>query len=343
MPPRANNNCVYAFFFKVCTHDLFNVIFIFAIVLNTGLLALDRYPISDEATDTLELLNEVLTWTFFVEMMVKIIGLGVKEYTADSFNIFDATVVMISMLEMLFAILVSDFSGGGAISALRAVRLLRVFKLARSWTSFRDLLQNIVVTLKDIRNFTVLMLIFMFIFTLLGMELFAYRVKFSDADKTEPVVAENIIDAPGVWPRESFNGFVDGFTTIFIVFIGEDWNSVMYDHTRALGTRLYMLFFIPIFIIGNLILLNLFLAILLKNFEEPPGKDADDDEGSSTGKLSITQKISKYSRLICFCCFKKDEEREGQDQSGRSNLQKVMLDNSRRTIIVDKLRSPENT
>ena len=40
--------------------------------------------------------------------------------------------------------------GGGAISSLRAVRLLRVFKLARSWTSFRELLQKMIITLKDI-------------------------------------------------------------------------------------------------------------------------------------------------------------------------------------------------
>jgi hypothetical protein len=71
---------------------------------------------------------------------------------------------------------------GGAISALRAIRLLRVFKLARSWTSFRELLQKMIITLKDIRNFSVLMLIFMFIFTLLGMEMYAFRVLYVDDD-----------------------------------------------------------------------------------------------------------------------------------------------------------------
>ena len=41
-----------------------------------------------------------------------------------------------------------------------------------------------IITLKDIRNFGVLMVLFMFIFSLLGMELFAYGIKFSDGDKT---------------------------------------------------------------------------------------------------------------------------------------------------------------
>lgn len=74
------------------------------------------------------------------------------------------------------------------------------------------------VTLKDVRNFAVLMMIFMFIYTLLGMELYAYKVIFSDREKTE--VASEL----GAFPRANFNTFLRGITTVFIVFIGEDWN-----------------------------------------------------------------------------------------------------------------------
>jgi hypothetical protein len=81
----------------------------------------------------------------------------------------------------------------------------------------------------------------------------------------------------GEYPRANFNTFLAGFTTIFIVFIGEDWNASMYDHVRSRGMSA-VLFFISLFILGNLVLLNLFLAILLKNFEEPPGKDEVEDE-----------------------------------------------------------------
>lgn len=63
------------------------------------------------------------------------------------------------------------------------------------------------------------------------MELFGYRVKFSDEDKSKVVAPTE----EGVYPRINFNEFFNGFTTIFIVFIGEDWNSPMYDHVRALG------------------------------------------------------------------------------------------------------------
>lgn len=243
-----------------------------AIIVNTFLLALDRYPISKKDQTMLEDFNVVLTWVFIVEMFIKINGFGIKGYLSDSFNIFDGTVVMISVFEMILEAVLGGFKAGGAVSSLRAVRLLRVFKLARSWTSFRDLLAKMIDTAFDINYFALLMFIFMFIFTLLGMELFAYKIKFVDADKTTASKPTDKNWAKAIPPRTNFNDFFQGFTTIFIVFIGEDWNSVMYDHVRCMGW-ISVGFFIPIFIIGNLIMLNLFLAILLKNFEEPPEKE----------------------------------------------------------------------
>lgn len=163
-------------------HDLFTFSMTLAILVNTMVLAFDSYPISYETQTYLDFLNMVLSYIFIAEMVVKILGLGLKDYCSDSFNIFDGTVVWISIIEMVIASFIDGGLGGGAISSLRAVRLLRVFKLARSWTSFRNLLQKMIVTIKDIQFFACLLALFMFIFTLLGMELFAYRVKFNNED-----------------------------------------------------------------------------------------------------------------------------------------------------------------
>jgi voltage-dependent calcium channel L type alpha-1D len=216
-------------------------------------------------------MNGLLSWVFFFEMVIKMIGLGIKAYAADSFNLFDCIVVVTSIVDLIISLVGVEYNVNGAISALRAVRLLRVFKLARSWTSFRLLLEKMIITLKDIRNFSVLMLIFMFIYTLLGMELYAYRVIFNNEN------LDSVASEPGEYPRANFNTFLSGFTTIFMVLIGDDWNTTMYEHVRAKGYGA-IFFFISLYIFGNLVLLNLFLAILLKNFEEPPGKDEEENE-----------------------------------------------------------------
>ena len=117
-------------------------------------------------------------------MLIKLVGMGIKEYTRDAFNIFDAILVIVSLIDfVLLQIPEISANSGGALSAFRGIRLLRVFKLARSWKSFRELLHTIMLTMKEIFTFSVLLLICMLIFTLLGMELFGHKVKFDEYDQ----------------------------------------------------------------------------------------------------------------------------------------------------------------
>ena len=161
---------------------------------------MDKYPIKKSESDFQQAVNEILSWIFFGEMCTKLFGLGFKEYAADSFNLFDCTVVMISLIETIIDWIGIDFGGGGAISALRAIRLLRVFKLARSWTSFRELLQKIIITIKDITNISVLMMLFMLIFSLVGSEMYGYKVMYNDEDLSK-VVDPKTYKGEGVYPR----------------------------------------------------------------------------------------------------------------------------------------------
>ena len=113
------------------------------IVLNTLFLALDRYPIDEKSATANEMANFIFYLIFLFEMILKLYGLGVKQYCRDSFNIFDGVIVILSTIEVILANSGVGGSGGNAISAFRAVRLLRLFKLAKSWKSLRDLLVTI--------------------------------------------------------------------------------------------------------------------------------------------------------------------------------------------------------
>ena len=137
------------------------------------------------------------------------------------------------------------------------------------------------------------MLLFMLIFSLVGSEMYGFKVMYNDEDLSKVVDPKTFVG--GVYPRQNFNTLYEGLTTIFIVFIGEDWNSVMYDHYRATNS-ITIVYFMFLFIFGNLILLNLFLAILLKNFEEPPGADEpEEQEDESEKKPGIFKRICGIS------------------------------------------------
>ena len=64
------------------------------------------------------------------------------------------------------------------MQALRALRLLRVIKLARSWTALQDILGKIIKSLKDISNFGVLLFLFLYIYALLGMDMFSNKIRY---------------------------------------------------------------------------------------------------------------------------------------------------------------------
>ena len=83
----------------------------------------------------------------------------------DKWNIFDFIIVALSLVELLA-------EGIEGLSMLRSFRLLRVFKLAKSWKSLNDILTIMAKTLPALSNLTFVLLIIIFIFAVMGMQLF---------------------------------------------------------------------------------------------------------------------------------------------------------------------------
>jgi len=211
-------------------------------------------------------------------------GLGVKNYVRDSFNLFDAIVVLLSLVDVTISAALTQEQIGSlsqAFQALRALRLLRVIKLARSWTKLQDILSKTVKSLKDISNFSVLLGLFMYIYALLGMEMFANNVRYTlDDDVIYDVPKAMTSGAIIISPRMSFDDINKALTTIFCEIMGEDWNVYMYTYVRPQkGYMRYMVmgYFLSIMVIGNIMLLSLFTAILLQNFEDPDDDEEDGD------------------------------------------------------------------
>jgi len=199
-------------------------------------------------------------------MVTKMIGLGLKAYLYDPYNIFDAVIVSLSTIDTVIYILsewygfASNKAAHEVLQAVRTFRLLRIFKLANTWKRFNDLLKTVWKTLQEIAIFSLLLLLFNFIFALIGVELFAYSCK---------VTTANIIDMEnGFYPLNNFNNFPNAFLSVFNLLTGDAWSTIMLDFSRSAGLALTLTFFITFMIIGQYFLFNLFLAILLQNFDE---------------------------------------------------------------------------
>ena len=80
-------------------------------------------------------------------------------------------------------------------------------------------------------------------------------------------------------PRANFESFTVAFITVFQVLTMENWQQVLYSSIRACENSMILktvtaIYYISWIFIGNFILLNLFLAILIDGFAE---EDADDE------------------------------------------------------------------
>ena len=107
MPDRVLKNRLYYICYRVCSHWCFTVFITVLIIANTIVLALEKYPEDPEETKIVDILNEVFTWAFVIEMVIKLIGLGFKEYARDSFNLFDAFIVVLSIVDIIVEAMLS--------------------------------------------------------------------------------------------------------------------------------------------------------------------------------------------------------------------------------------------
>ena len=160
--------------FRLVESSLFNFAIYVLIVANTVVLALERYDLSEEEELTLMIANYAFTAIFFIEMILKIIALGLKNYLLDRFNAFDCIIVIISLID--FVVEVSSENEVKILKIFKVLRLLRAIKIAKQWESLQNMIHMLIGSLIDISSFSALLLVMVFIFALLGMELFAYSV-----------------------------------------------------------------------------------------------------------------------------------------------------------------------
>ncbi|XP_053509576.1 calcium channel, voltage-dependent, L type, alpha 1D subunit, a isoform X2 [Ictalurus furcatus] len=225
---------------------------IILVFLNTLTISSEHYNQPDWLTEVQGVANKVLLGMFTTEMLVKMYSLGLQAYFVSLFNRFDCFVVCGGIIETILVEL--DIMSPLGISVLRCVRLLRIFKVTRHWASLSNLVASLLNSLKSIASLLLLLFLFIIIFALLGMQVFGGKFNFDDIHKK----------------RSSFDNFPQAMLTVFQILTGEDWNQVMYDGIMAYGGpsssgMIVCLYFIILFVCGNYILLNVFLAIAVDN------------------------------------------------------------------------------
>ncbi|KAM8915330.1 calcium channel, voltage-dependent, L type, alpha 1D subunit, a isoform 7-T7 [Spinachia spinachia] len=241
---------------------------IILVFLNTLTISSEHYNQPMWLTQVQDVANKVLLALFTCEMLVKMYSLGLQAYFVSLFNRFDCFVVCGGITETILVEL--EIMSPLGISVFRCVRLLRIFKVTRHWQSLSNLVASLLNSMKSIASLLLLLFLFIIIFSLLGMQVFGGKFNF---DETQT-------------KRSTFDNFPQALLTVFQILTGEDWNAVMYDGIMAYGGpsssgMIVCFYFIILFICGNYILLNVFLAIAVDNLAD--AESLNTDEGDKKG------------------------------------------------------------
>eukprot|EP00755_Sulcionema_specki_P007653 Sspe_Gene.38830::Locus_18726_Transcript_1_1_Confidence_1.000_Length_6213::g.38830::m.38830 len=237
---------------RVVESTVFASVVILVTVFNIAALCVDSYPESPSRTHFTDVSNLVCSWFFLLEAVLKITAYRLR-YFQDPYNIFDFILVLVSVpgvLQGLGAYSAKTTKGSNALRTLRVMRVSRALAMVRvtQLRKLRRVLDTIVESVKSVCWLSGLILLLIFIYGVLGMHIFP-----------DPFVLE------GVPARAKFSTLPEACLVVFVMLTGEGWATLMKlaidSHSPAAS-----LYFLSLFFLGNCILLNLFLAVLVDEY-----------------------------------------------------------------------------
>jgi hypothetical protein len=233
---------------------------------------------SEEFANDLETGSNVINWIFLTEMSLKLLGLGCRGYWCDRWNVLDGVITLESMATME----VKEFFFRGAASSvslsylrvLRLLRLIRILRLLHDWQTFYMTFTTFVRVIPQLRNLTILILSFTFVFALLGMQFFGglwttergyeegHISWYEDGhvECVERVCPSGLLEKP----EYHFDHWYMAMITIFMLSTGK-WVHAMEPIAEAVGLGCGF-FFVGVVVLGKYMLLNFLISVIIVEF-----------------------------------------------------------------------------
>uniref|UniRef100_A0A8C5YHX2 Sodium channel protein n=1 Tax=Microcebus murinus TaxID=30608 RepID=A0A8C5YHX2_MICMU len=276
--------CIKKVLRTVMTDPFTELAITICIIINTVFLAMEHHNMNSDFESMLNTGNLVFTGIFIAEMCLKILALDPYHYFCRGWNIFDSIVAVLS-----FADVMNGLSGKQQWPFLRSFRVLRVFKLAKSWPTLNTLIKIIGHSVGALGNLTVVLAIVVFIFSVVGMQLFGSRFNSKKSTK--------LCDTPPpCYRRWHMEDFYHSFLVVFRILCGE-WIENMWECMQEADIPLCVIVFVLIMVIGKLVVLNLFIALLLNSFSN---EERDGNVEGEARKTKVQLALLRFRRAFWF-------------------------------------------
>ncbi|KAF5282496.1 hypothetical protein FQR65_LT14266 [Abscondita terminalis] len=288
--------CLRRYIKALVEHKYFQQGILLAILINTLSMGIEYHQQPEELTAIVETSNIVFSAIFAVEMLLKVIADGLFGYISNGFNVFDGVIVILSAVELCQKYF-GDFHGDSGLSVLRTFRLLRILKLVRFMPNLRRQLFVMLRTMDNVAIFFSLLILFIFIFSILGMYLFGGKFcKYTDTEGvTRECTCTMIVthDKRCECDRKHFNNILWATVTVFQILTQEDWNMVL-SNGMAKTSDWAALYFVALMTFGNYVLFNLLVAILVEGFSSERNERREREQRELARKMSCM--LEAYKR-----------------------------------------------
>lgn len=245
--------------YRIAVSKSFDYFITFVIVLNVLLLAATFHGESSEFTRAKEICNIIFSAIFGAEAALKIFSFGWTIYNKSGWNKFDFVLVVISAFDLLFSFIAVGFARIVKVlqvqKLLRLLRISRMFKLIRGLKGIRSLFATLVISLPAFWNVGALILLLFFVYAYTGVLIFG--------------TAER---GPHLNEHANFENFPMAMLTLFRVATNDEWKGIMEGCMKE-SAVLSIPYFITFVLTISIIMLNLFTAVIIENFEKQQDQD----------------------------------------------------------------------
>ena len=233
------------FSFFVVGQSWFDPFIMFCIMANAVTMALDHYGQSEGFTLALSIADYLFVTIFVLEAVMKIAGYGFKPYIMVNWNKFDFVISIVGVVGLL-----TDELPG--LSILRLFRVGRLLRLLNKMKTLNALFWTLVYSIPSVWNIGLLLFVILFIYAVIAMHILT---EYPHAQQ-DTVNADNFFNAMAMLYRVCTE---DGWTDLYISYL-EEWPS-----SQRYQIRIY---FMSFFVVGTMIAINLFIAVVLDSFSE---------------------------------------------------------------------------
>jgi len=241
-----------------------------AVLANVALMCMKYEGMDEQLADDLVYGENFCNHIFIVEMGIKLLGLGCRGYWCDRWNALDGSLVLSFVVgQLLEAIMGEHAINLTLLRILRLVRLVRILRVLRSWQSFCVIVATFIRTIPQLCNLVILIILFTFIFALLGMQL--YGAIWTTARGYYEGSAEDCVHhvCPGGLlekPHYHFDHWYPAMITVFMALTGK-WVHAMEPMTEIADVGLGCgLFFVAVIVLGKFVLLNFLISVIITEF-----------------------------------------------------------------------------